>query len=185
MNLDNAIKKRCSVRSFKTKKPDWRKILQAIEAASKAPLAGNIPTVKFILVSKKEKIADLAEAATQDFIALAHYVVVVCSDPTQCARSYDERAKRYCKQQAGAAIQNFLLKITDLGLCTCWTGAFSDRTVKRTLQLPEHVEVEAILPIGYEMGKTSQRKKPKLDDVLYFDVWKNKHMTKKRKPEAK
>ena len=56
------------------------------------------------------------------------------------ARVYDERALKSLPQQAGAAIENFLLKITDLGLSTCWTGAFSDEQVKRILQIPEDIE---------------------------------------------
>jgi len=185
MELDKAIKERHSARRFKSRKPDWRKIIEAIEAGTKAPLAGNIPTLKFILVSDKEKIAELAEAATQDFVATAHYVVIVCSDKTQCVRSYDERGEIYSRQQAGAAIENFLLKITELGLSTCWTGAFSDKTVKRILQIPEDIDVEALFPIGYEMEKTKQRTKPNLDSCLFFDVWKNKYMKEIRKPEAK
>lgn len=185
MDLDKCIKERHSVRRFRTKKPDWRKIMDAIEVATKVPYAGNIPTLKFILVSDKEKIAKLAEAATQDFVATAHYVVVVCSDKTQCTRAYDERAEKYCKQQAGAAIESFLLKLTELGLATCWVGAFSDTTVKNVLQIPDEIDAEAILPIGYEMDKTKQRTKPSLDSVLFFDLWKNKYMTPIKKPEAK
>lgn len=186
MDLDKVIKERHSVRRFKSKKPDWRKIIDAIEAASKAPFAGNIPTVKFILVSAKEKIAELAEAAQQDFVAATEYVVVVCSDNSQIERSYDERGIRYSRQQAGAAIENFFLKLTDLGLATCWVGAFSDETVKNALQIPDNIEVEAIFPIGYEMPPVNkQRKKPDLDNTLYFDVWKNKYMKPIKKPEAK
>lgn len=185
MNLDKAIAARHSVRRFKSRKPDWRKILEAIEAATKTPLAGNIPTVKFILVSDKEKIADLAQAATQDFIATASYVLVVCSDNKQIESSYNERGLRYSRQQAGAAIQNFLLKLTDLGLFTCWVGAFSDRTIKNALRIPDHIEVEAIFPIGYKMGKWKQRTKPNLDSVLFFDIWKNKYMKPIKKPEAR
>jgi len=185
MDLDKAIKERHSARRFRIKKPDWRVIIEAVEAGTKAPLAGNIPTVKFILVSDKEKIAELAEAATQDFVATAHHVVVVCSDKTQCVRSYDERGGIYSRQQAGAAIENFLLKLTDLGLATCWIGAFSEETVKRALQIPDDIDVEALFPIGYEMEKTKQKTKPNLDSVLFFDVWKNKYMRPMRKPEAR
>lgn len=184
MDLDKAIKSRCSCRKFKSKKPDWREIIKAIESASKAPLAGNIPTVKFILVSDKEKIKELAEAATQDFIATVNYVVVICSDAKQCILSYGDRGERYSQQQAGASIENFLLKITDLGLSTCWTGAFADEQVKKILQLPENIEPTALLPIGYAVQKTNQRKKPALDSILYFDFWKNKYMKPVKKPEA-
>ena len=184
MDLDKAINQRASCRKFLSKKPDWRDIIKAIEAGSKAPSAGNISTVRFILVSDKDKISELAEAAQQDFVSQAGYVVVVCSESKQCLLSYGKRGEKYCKQQVGAAIENFLLKLVSLGLATCWTGAFSDATVSRILQLPENVEPEAIFPIGYAFEKKHQKKKPNLDSILYFDVWKNKYMTKIRKPEA-
>lgn len=185
MNVDTVIKKRHSVRKFKTKKPNYVDIFRAIEAATKAPFAGNLQTLKFILVDEKKKIQELAEAAVQDFVATAHYVLIVCSDTKQCTRCYDERGLRYSRQQAGAAIENFLLRLTSLGLSTCWVGAFSDKTVKRILQLPEEIEVEAMFPIGYEMEKGKQRKKTDLASCIYFNVWKNKYMRKIRRPEAR
>ena len=185
MNLDKAIKKRHSVKRFKLKKPDYGKILEAIEAATKGPLAGNIPTLKFMLISDKEKIAQLAEASTQDFVGSTHYVVVVCSDPSNCVRSYEKRGEMYCLQQAGAAIQNFLLKITEMKLATCWVGAFSDKTVKRILKIPDNVRVDGLFPVGYELGKLEQKNKPSLDASVYFDTWKNKYMKPISKPEAK
>lgn len=184
MDLDKAIKERHSVRRFTSKKPDWKDIIEAIEAAGHAPLAGNISTLRFLVVSDKDKIQELADAAQQDFIATSSYVIVICSDLAQCHRSYGERAKKYATQQAGAAIENMLLKLTELGLATCWVGAFSDETVKRILQIPEEVEVEAFFPIGHEFGRSKQRLKPNLDAILYFNVWKNKYMTRIRKVEA-
>lgn len=184
MDLDKAIKTRHSVRRFKEKKPDWRAIMKAIESAIHAPLAGNIQTLKVIVVSDEDKIQKLAQAAQQDFIASAHYVVVICSEDAKAVRSYDERGKKYCRQQAGAAIQNFLLKITELGLGTCWIGAFSDESVRNILQIPDNVEIEAMFPIGYEMGKAKQRLKPELDETLYFEHWKQCYATNIRKPEA-
>jgi len=183
MDLDKAIKERHSVRKFTTKTPDWKEIMKALDLARLAPLAGNIPTVRFILVTEPELIAKLTEACQQGFIVEAKYVLVVCSSMEQTTRSYDERGKKYCSQQAGAAIENLLLKLTELGLATCWVGAFSDNQVKRILQIPEQVEVEALFPIGYEMPpKTKQRNKPALDTILYLNTWKNKYMKAIRKP---
>lgn len=185
MDIDKAIKERHSVRNYATKSVNWKDIIKAIDYARLAPLAGNIPTVKFILVLDDEKIQKLAEACQQNFIATADYVVVICSDSTQAVRSYDERAKKYVAQQAGAAIENFLLKITDLGLATCWVGAFSDDNVRRILQIPNDIEIEALFPIGYEQKpKTKQRVKPNLDNILYFNTWKNRYMAPLKKPEA-
>lgn len=184
MDLDKAIKERHSVRRYKTKKPDYEKILQAIQAAINGPLAGNIPTLKFILVSDKEKIQQLAEAAEQDFVATAHYVVAICSNKTNCIRSYEEKGEIYFRQQAGAAIENFLLKITDLKLSTCWVGAFSEKMVKRILKIPDNIILEAFFPIGYELGHAQKKAKQSIESVLYFETWGNEYMRPIRKPEA-
>ena len=185
MDLDKAIKERHNVRSFKkTKKIEYQKVIAAIDAASKAPLAGNIIGVSYVLVQDKEKIKALAVAAQQNFIEDVDYVVAVCSDRRDLERNYYERGKIYARQQAGAAIENMLLKITDQGLAACWVGAFSDQTVKRILTIPDEIDVEALIPIGLELGQTKQRPKPELDRVLYYDKWKNKFMTRRRMVES-
>jgi len=186
MKVEDEIKKRHSVRNFKeTKKAKWQDVVKAIDAANYAPSAGNIPTLKFIFVNEPEKIAKLTEGCQQYFIAKASCIVVVCSDTTQIERSYGERAKKYARQQAGAAIQNFLLEITALGLGSCWVGAFNDDEVKRVLKIPDNIGVEAILPVGYEIGKSKIRKKPDLDNIIFFNEWKNKYLKPKKKPEAR
>jgi len=186
MDFDKAIEKRHSVRNFREdKKPSYRDVIKAIDAAAQAPLAGNLPSLKFILVSDQNKIDELSQAAAQSFIAKAKYVVVVCSDKKFLEKYYLDRADRYSKHQAGAAIENFLLKITELGLSSCWIGAFSDETVKRILKIPDEIEVEAMFPIGYEQETPSDEKKSKLnvDSLIFFDEYKMKFMKPKYKPE--
>ena len=177
MSFDSLIKARHSVRKFKSTKPDWRDIIECIDAARFAPMAGNNYSPRFILVSDKEKIQKLADAAQQPFISQVQYIVVVCSNPLRIINSYEERGKIYIRQQAGAAIENFLLKITEKRLATCWIGAFVDKIVKKTLNIPEEINVEAMFPIGYEYDKTRTRKaKIEIDNILYFEEYKNKKM---------
>lgn len=181
MNFDRVMKERFSCRLYSGKKADWRDIIVAIDAANSAPLAGNIPTLKFILVSEKETIGKIAEACQQDFIASLGYVVVVCSQEKLLEKAYPELSEKYARQQAGAAIENFLLKITDVGLASCWVGAFAENMVKTLLKIPDEVNVEAILPVGYARTLGTQRKKPNLDSVLYFHEWKNVHSESRTK----
>jgi len=172
MELDKVLNKRHSARRFKeTKKPDYRKVMEAINAASKIPLAGNLPCLKYILVSDKSLIRELAEACQQEFISKVHYLVVVCTDRKFLEKSYYKRAEMYAQHETGAAIENFLLKITDLELASCWIGAFSDETVKRILKIPDNIHVEALLPVGYEIEKTEKKSKPTLESTMYFNGW--------------
>ena len=181
MKFDELVKSRRSVRKFSTKTPDWRDIIEAIDTMRYAPMAGNIFSLKFILVDDEKKIDQLAKAAEQDHVAQAQYVLVVCSEKKLTLNAYKEFGEKYCKQQAGAAIQNFLLKITDINLSTCWVGLFVEDEVKRVLDIPPEIEVEALLPIGFERGIPKVRRKPTLDSCLYFNAYKNKYMKKQRK----
>jgi len=176
MGFDSLTAKRHSARAFTSRKVDWRDIIKAVDCAIQAPSAGNIQALRFILVSDKEKIKRLAEAAQQDFIAQAQHVVAVCSEIKQVEKLYDERAEMYLRQQAGAAIEHFLLKITELGMASCWIGAFADELVKSILEIPGDSDVEALLPVGYELGKARRRPKASLDSVLYFEKYKNRYM---------
>ncbi|MBU2053123.1 MAG: nitroreductase family protein [Nanoarchaeota archaeon] len=176
MQLDKAIQNRHSTRKFKDKKPDWRDIIECVDAMRHAPMAGNNFSLKFILVDDEKTIQKLADAAQQDFIKQAKYVVVVCTDSSRTINAYEKRGEIYCRQQAGAAIQNFLLKIEDKGLATCWIGHFVDRLVKEALKIPNDINVEAFFPVGYEFKLRTRQAKIDLDNVLYFHKFKNKKM---------
>ena len=181
MDFDKLLKERHSVRKFKTiKKPNYREIINIVNSAQTCPLAGNIHSLRYVIVQDKDKIKELAVAAQQDFISEVEYVIVVCSDNKDLEANYYERGEMYSRQQAGAAIQTMLLKITELSLASCWVGAFSDDTVRRILKIPEDIDIEAMLPIGYELEKTKQPRKPALDDVMYFDKWENRLMKPRR-----
>jgi len=189
MQLKEAIKTRKSVKKFMDKKPNWRKIIKAIDAARFAPSAGNQFSLKFILVQDKEKIAQLAEAAQQGFIKQAHFVVVAVSNNSILERSYGERGEMYTRQQAGAAIENFLLALNEQKLSTTWVGAFVEEQVKRVLAIPDTNEftVEALFPIGKEtksMAQGQEKPKPDLENLLYFDMWMNNYMKPKTRVRA-
>ena len=182
MELKKAIQSRTSVRKFKSKKPDWRNIIECIDAARYAPMAGNNYTLKFILVDDAEIIKNIAEAAQQNFVAQAHYLVIVCSNPSRTLNSYGKQGEIYTRQQAGAAIQNFLLKITEQGLSTCWVGYFVESQIKRALDIPEEVNVEAVFPIGFEYEKKRAKKsRIDLDRILYFNSYGQEKMKEEKK----
>jgi len=183
MQLQKAIKKRKSVKNYSHKKPSWKKILQALDSVRFAPMAGNQYSLKFILVQEPDKIKKIAQCCQQNFVAKAHYVVVAVSNVDKITKSYGKRGEDFAKQQAGAAIQNFLLSLTEKGLETTWVGYLDDQTIKRELEIQSGFDVEAVFPIGEptrartELDK--EKKKPDLDDILYFDKWKNKYMQPK------
>ncbi len=176
MDLKRVIKERHSVRDFSSRTPDWRKIIECIDSMLYAPLAGNVPIHKFILISDPNKIQNIAQLCQQEFIADVEYIVVVCLNIKKLEKMYEHDAYKYAKQQTGAAIQNFLLAITAHGLATCWVGLYDEKELKRLLKIPDDTTIEALFPIGYEGKKARPVRKPDLDVNLYFDEWGNRYM---------
>jgi len=186
MQLKDAIKGLRSVtRYHHKKKPDWRKVVRAIDAARHAPSAERQFVMRFIMVSDGAKIAKLSNACQQSFVGDSKMVVVAASDASKLVRSYKERGERYSSLQAGAAIQNFLLELTEQKLVTKWVKYFVDEQVKNVLNIPEKMEIEGIFPIGIETKvKTREEYETKLDKILYFDKWGNKEMRPQTRVKA-
>ena len=185
MQFGDVLKKRKCVRRYTVKDVGWQHVAAILEAATLAPMAGNIFTPCFLIVSDKKKMQQLADAAAQDFLASASWLIVICSDNKRAYNAYGERALRYSRQQVGAAIENMFLKATELNLATCWVGAFDDEAVKNILAIPQDIEVEALLPIAYPTRFISEprRLKPRLKDVLFFERWGQRIMKPVKRPE--
>ena len=186
MDLKKVLENRHSTRRFKKSKPvKFKEIIEVMDAARYAPSAGGLFTLKLILVDDDDLKSKVADACLgQSFIAEAPYVIVVCSEMDQIKRSYGKRADIYARQQAGAAIENMLLKITDLGLASCWIGAFEDNMIKRILKIPETANVEAILPVGYAFGKEEIKDKIELRRVVRFNDWNTSYKPSYWEPVA-
>ncbi|PIN88683.1 nitroreductase [Candidatus Pacearchaeota archaeon CG10_big_fil_rev_8_21_14_0_10_35_13] len=174
--FDRLIRDRHSVHNFSDKKLNIRDVLEVIDAANQAPSAGNLHVLKFLIVEDADKISKLTKACQQGFINDSKLVIVVCSDVDQVVRNFPERGVLYSRQQAGAAIQNMLLKVQHLGMATCWVGHFSEKTVRRILKIPKHYDIEAILPLGYELKLKAHevKKKQPLHQSVFYDEWNNK-----------
>lgn len=173
MQFDEIIKKRKSVRAFRKRKASWKDILEAVDAALQGPYAGAHNNLKFLIVENPATIKEISKHSEQHWITQAGILIVVCSDDTHLEKEYGERGRIYCRQQAGAAIATILLKLVDLGLSACWVGAFTDEYVRATLNIPAHINVEAIIPVGYEAPEKAKHEKRKksLESSLCWEKW--------------
>lgn len=180
MEFDKVVKKRKSVKTFSGKRASWKDVLEAIDLVNQGPFAGNQNNLHFLIVEEPETIKDLAKCCEQSWVANAGILIVVCSDDSHLENLYGEGGRIYSRQQAGAAIQTLLLGLTDMGLSGCWVGAYTDEFVKQKLKIPQHIQVEAIVPVGYEkkMPGGEKKKKKELESVLYWEEWKNSHRPK-------
>jgi nitroreductase len=150
MKLKDALKGRRSVRRYTDRPVDRDLIVSLLEAAETAPSAGNLRAREYYVVTRKEIKSALSVAAfSQEQVAEAPAVIVVCADPARSGARYGDRGQLYSIQDAAAATVCILLAAFDSGLGSCWTGAFDDAVVRDILDLPGRLVPAAIVSIGW------------------------------------
>jgi nitroreductase len=60
-----------------------------------------------------------------------------------------------------------MLKVTDLGLASCWIGAFSPEKLAQALALPENSKPVAVLAIGYAAENPERTSRRNLEDLAH------------------
>jgi len=164
--------KRFSCRSFASEALSDEQISFLLKAAVRAPSAGNIQPWRFFVVRNSRTRSLLAKASFgQDFVYMAPLSIVVCAVARESAEGYGERGETlYCYQDTAAAVENILLAATDLGLGSCWVGAFEEEMVSAVLELPSELRPVAVIPIGYPSKKASfTPRRPLKEVVTYID----------------
>lgn len=152
MEFWDVIHARRSVRQFRQDKPvKEAQVEKLLEAAIRAPSAGNRQPWHFYVVWSQDVKDGLAAAAfDQTFVAEAPVVIVVCADAARSAARYGSRGRDlYCIQDTAIAATHIMLAAVDMGLGVCWVGAFDEEQAAAVLRLPAMLRPVAILPIGY------------------------------------
>jgi nitroreductase len=69
------------------------------------------------------------------------------------------------------AVDHFTLAARAEGLGTCWIGLFNNEAIKKLLQIPEDVNVVAVIPIGYPHGKAFKDpgSRKKMSEIICAD----------------
>jgi nitroreductase len=172
MDVFTAINRRRSVRAYKSDEVEEEKLKKILEAARLSPSASNRQEWKFIVVRDKEAKKKLSKAAFgQSFIGEAPTVIVACGT--------ESKAMMACGQPAhtvdvSIACAFMILQAYELGLGTCWIGAFKEDEVKKILQIPESVRVVTMIPLGYPDEVPPQRSRKGLDQIICFEKFELK-----------
>ena len=135
------------MRKFKSDAIEDEKLQVILEAGRVAPTACNNQPQKIFVVKSEEMRKKLAEVCRYTFDAPV--ILVIGYD-----RERDWKNRRmpgYSSGETDAAIvcTHMMLEAWEIGIGSCWVGAFCADAVEKALSLPEGIRVTAMLPIGY------------------------------------
>ncbi|MFH1998331.1 MAG: nitroreductase family protein [Planctomycetota bacterium] len=161
------IRKRRSIRKYKSKPVETEKIDKLIEAALRAPSSRSLNPWQFIVVTDPEMLARLARCKPHgaSFLETAPLAIVVCGE--------EIRSDMWIEDCSIAGI--FLhLAAQSLKLGSCWIQirkrqhseiVTAEDYMAELLHLPDDLKVEAIIAVGYP----DETREPHEFEKLPFD----------------
>ena len=169
MDVFTAISQRSSVRAYKATDVEEDKLKKVLEAGRLSPSSSNRQEWKFIIVKNKEAKKKLAKAAFgQSFIGETPVVLVACATESKAIMACGQPAYTV---DVSIACAFMILEAYELGLGTCWIGAFNEGEVKKILKVPESIRVVAMTPLGYPNQPPSQRVRKGLNQIICFEKY--------------
>jgi len=174
MKFNELAKQRVSIRSY-TKRPVSKKMLkEVLEAGRLAPTACNIQPFQFVVVKDPENLAALAESYPAPWFAEAPVVIAICTTPNKAWVRKKHDDKNYADVDGAIAADHMTLTATELGLGTCWIGAFNPKIVCKVLKLPRNVEPLTMLTLGHPNEKGRPKDRKSLDELVSYETWSKK-----------
>ncbi|MDP2750192.1 MAG: nitroreductase family protein [Nanoarchaeota archaeon] len=173
MEVQEAIRKRRSVRKYLDKPLPWEYIGRVLDAARLAPSSGNIQNWKFIVVTDPSRRKKIAEACLQQrWMEVAPVHIVVCAEPKKAIQFYGIRGDRlYSIQNCAAAIENMLLTATDMDIGACWIGAFDEGMLKSAASIQEEARPQAVVTLGYYAEYPKEPVHYTIENVAFMQRW--------------
>ncbi len=183
MEFKEVLKSRRSCRAFEPDPVPDEQLTAIMKAGQWAPSPMNALPWEYIIITDaevKSRIREASEAARQavldgggpgfaakyvmNFLEEAPVVMAVVFDPAKKGLGDFFNQKYGALQAASACVQNMMLAATEYGLGTLWFTWFDPEKMRSVLNIPNNLEIAAVIPIGKPKGevKAPPRKEPKI-----------------------
>ena len=157
------IRKRRSVRVFKKDAVEEEKLREIFLADMFSPNARGTRPWEFIVVKEqatKEALSMITHSAR--FVKGAPVIIVVCFDTTKGRR---------LKEDSSICAEHIHLEAVNQGLASCFVQVAdagepqgsAEPTIKKLLDIPEHIFVQCMMPIGYALRELAPHKDSEYD----------------------
>lgn len=200
-SLQEAIKTRRSVKEYSKEEVSNEMLYGILEACRWAPSAHNAQPWRFIVVRdplRKRSLAEnMANRWEQDLsgdgvptaerkhliedsvrkFSSSPILIIACLSMEDMDKYPDEQRRKaehvMGVQSVAAAIENLLLSAYDAGLGACWFCAplFCPDAVKETLHIPDHVEPQALITLGFPSSQPNPPPRRALDAIVFEECW--------------
>jgi nitroreductase len=169
MDFFEIIKKRYSVRRYKSNEVEEEKLKLILEAASLAPTAVNKQPFQLIVIKTKGREEELNRIYPAKWFVEAPLIICACTQPDEGWTRRD--GKNYSEVDTTIAVDHMILAATSLGLGTCWIAAFNLEAAREVLGIPQNVLPLLFTPLGYPADERGDKTRKDLKELVRYDKW--------------
>jgi len=175
------IHKRASLKTrISSREVEKDKIVTILEAARAAPSARNKQPWRFVVVTDKNVIYNLANNAFMEvnhMVIDAPVLIFAYANPNDDITS---NGQEYYLFDVALAMENLVLAATDLGLVTHLMTGVDGEVAKKILGIPQEMRFIVATPIAYPSiknydeaaeEKLSQRTRKELSEIVHAEQW--------------
>ncbi len=164
MDFQELIRARYSCRDYRGDPVEEEKLALVLEAARLAPTACNRQAFKLYAIPTAGRQEELRPVYGREWFARAPLVLGIAGDP---ARNWVRKdGRNYVDVDCAIVMDHVILQAADLGLGTCWIGAFDPAAARRLLDLPAGWEPIAFTPLGYPADAPRPKERRPLAELL-------------------
>ena len=169
MDFSELVKTRYSVRDYKPDPVGEVALRQVLEAARMAPTAANRQPFQLIVIQTDGREDELRRIYNRDWFVHAPLVICACGIPSGAWTRADN--ENYAVVDVAIVMDHLILQAAELGLGTCWVGAFDATAAREILGLPEGVVPIAFTPLGYPADKPKAKVRKPLETLVRYERW--------------
>ncbi|MBI5559714.1 MAG: nitroreductase family protein [Deltaproteobacteria bacterium] len=165
------LNRRRSVREFMDREIEEEKLSRFLDVLRNAQGAANRQPRHFIVV-KGEKREGFNRVFTKEGFKNAPLCIVACAEPDKAWVRKADRTN-YAWVDTTIAITEMIAASSAEGIGTCWVAAIDPAQVKTILDIPENIEVVAVIAMGYpkEPLVVQEKARKPLEEIIHHERW--------------
>ena len=202
------VKKRRSVRVYKTGKVSERQLEMILEAAQCAPSGANTQPWEFVLTRDKIKMKKVREIYSRewkerkredpvnykglkkDYVGDVSVLVLVCGDPRTkmvylTTRQPADREKLFQASVANA-VENMMLMAANLGFGTVWVSVREEVEpgLRKLFKVPEPLRLLWVVPIGRAHAWPRPKARRTISAFTHWEAYESRKLRREEEIKA-
>ena len=165
MDCVKEILNRRSIRKFKKESVSEEVITNILEAGRLAPTATNQQPWHFVVARNQQEKEAFIFSGFNKFVTEADFIVLGIYKKSEIV------IEKLSLMDVTIALQNMVITAKVQGIGSCWMGAFDEKKLLETLNLPDDCITVGAVAFGIPDEQPKQPPKKQLNEIVHFNKW--------------